>query len=577
VVSSAVRDVLDSVNAPTSTGKATSVTRTATSRGPEGVPTYQDGKAFPARDIADVTELAEPDDDAVTAVRLYSENPAAEPEPGASGVTPPDVPTDLNLPAVASVAPDSAHRLPPQQRAQKTPSADEIRQRYGDLPLTMGGKRISGRPSESPRGTRGPQQTQPLFTAATNATPGVDQDTVDLPIVKAPSTVPARAPDAHVHSELPRVGIGRTATGEAKPDVPAQVRPRRPPAVPVSGAAPPTQATRSGAPDPVVPRSIRAVVPETSSQPPSTGRPSTRTADRSASVSEAELPIPHLPAIDDSGESDLSERSRTPRRVTTSAKPTGPDRPAPPQRMAQVPSRPPAERVSPSGGRFEDPATAYPSSRPEQAATPPVVDRKHIPASQTPPNERLRPAMAGIAPAASVGADLAEGVPENYKSPIDSDRPHLVPGRRPAAGVPLLIDVTPLSLCVETVGGYCDMIVDRNTPVPCERSRQFVTAHDGQQTVRIRVGQGESRSFSDNLVLGELELTGLRAAPRGQLRISVTFGLDTDGILHVRAIDLDTGRAATSELRLAGMPSLNETAQMAARQRSAMYRDSNRG
>jgi molecular chaperone DnaK len=132
--------------------------------------------------------------------------------------------------------------------------------------------------------------------------------------------------------------------------------------------------------------------------------------------------------------------------------------------------------------------------------------------------------------------------------------------------VPLLIDVTPLSLSVETVGLYCDVLIDRNTPVPCERSREFVTVQDGQQAVRVRVAQGESRIFAENLLLGELELTGLRPAPRGQLRISVTFGLDSDGMLHVRAIDLDTGRATMSELRLAGIPSPGEVAQMATRQ-----------
>jgi len=88
---------------------------------------------------------------------------------------------------------------------------------------------------------------------------------------------------------------------------------------------------------------------------------------------------------------------------------------------------------------------------------------------------------------------------------------------------------------------------------------------DGQQIVRVRVAQGESRLFSENLLLGELELTGLRPAPRGQLRISVTFGLDSDGILHVRAIDLDTGRAATSELKLAGIPTPSEVAHMTSR------------
>jgi len=92
-----------------------------------------------------------------------------------------------------------------------------------------------------------------------------------------------------------------------------------------------------------------------------------------------------------------------------------------------------------------------------------------------------------------------------------------------------------------------------------------VTVQDGQQLVKVRVAQGESRVFFENQLLGEIELTGLRPAARVQLRISVTFGLDSDGILHVRAIDLDTGRAATAELRLAGIPSNADVAHITSR------------
>jgi len=128
----------------------------------------------------------------------------------------------------------------------------------------------------------------------------------------------------------------------------------------------------------------------------------------------------------------------------------------------------------------------------------------------------------------------------------------------------LLIDVTPRSLTVETVSGFCDVIVTRNTKIPCEESRVFVTAHDGQQAVHVRVGQGESPRFFDNTLLGELELTGLRPAPRGKVPVVVTFSLDTDGILDVRAADAETGKAARARIRLVGLPDSGEIDRMAA-------------
>jgi molecular chaperone DnaK len=131
--------------------------------------------------------------------------------------------------------------------------------------------------------------------------------------------------------------------------------------------------------------------------------------------------------------------------------------------------------------------------------------------------------------------------------------------------VPLLVDVTPLSLCVETVGGFRDIIITRNTPVPCEQSRTFVTAQDNQQVVLVRVGQGEEGRFADNVVLGELELSGLRAAARGEAQFVVTFTLDTDGMLEVRASDPETGNAAKARLRFVGLPDQNEVSRMAQR------------
>jgi molecular chaperone DnaK len=146
-------------------------------------------------------------------------------------------------------------------------------------------------------------------------------------------------------------------------------------------------------------------------------------------------------------------------------------------------------------------------------------------------------------------------------------RPEPPAARAPSAPpTPLLVDVTPLTLCVETVGGYCDIIIARNSAVPCEQSRQFATAADNQTSVYVRVGQGESSRFEENTLLGELELSGLTPAPRGKTKLSVTFALDANGILDVSAKDVATGRATSAQLRLVGLPGADAVAEMAQRQ-----------
>lgn len=142
--------------------------------------------------------------------------------------------------------------------------------------------------------------------------------------------------------------------------------------------------------------------------------------------------------------------------------------------------------------------------------------------------------------------------------------------KMPAAPTPLpppvLVDVTPLTLAVETVEGYCDAIIDRNTTVPCSRTREFVTAADNQTSVRVRVSQGESKRFSENTLLGEVELSGLRPARRGDVRIAVSFALDASGMLIVSAKDVGTGRETSTQVHLVGLPDAQEVARMAARQ-----------
>ena len=106
----------------------------------------------------------------------------------------------------------------------------------------------------------------------------------------------------------------------------------------------------------------------------------------------------------------------------------------------------------------------------------------------------------------------------------------------------LLLDVTPLSLGIETLGGVFTRIIDRNTTIPTSKSQVFSTAADNQPSVDIHVLQGERDFAADNKTLGRFELTGIPAAPRGVPKIEVTFNIDANGIVNVKAKDLGTGK-----------------------------------
>ncbi|GAA4141616.1 molecular chaperone DnaK [Leifsonia shinshuensis] len=120
----------------------------------------------------------------------------------------------------------------------------------------------------------------------------------------------------------------------------------------------------------------------------------------------------------------------------------------------------------------------------------------------------------------------------------------------------LLLDVTPLSLGVETRGGVMTPIIERNTTIPARRSEVFSTAQDNQDSVEIVVLQGERERAADNRVLGRFSLTGIRPAPRGEPQIEVTFDIDANGILNVTARDKDTG--AEQGITISGTTNLDQ-------------------
>ena len=194
-------------------------------------------------------------------------------------------------------------------------------------------------------------------------------------------------------------------------------------------------------------------------------------------------------------------------------------------------------------------ADLLPASDPFRFDEPDVVPSR----PPAPPPAPLPLILARPSPVISERDDVPDlfvpvKAPPTFTSPGAPPKKPAPPPRQ----APLLVDVTPLSLGVETVGGFCDVVIRANSPVPCDRTRAFRTASDNQTAVVLKICQGESDRFEHNTPLGDLQLTGFRAAPRGEVEITVTFEIDADGILNVQAREGSLGRSAVARIELLG-------------------------
>jgi len=237
--------------------------------------------------------------------------------------------------------------------------------------------------------------------------------------------------------------------------------------------------------------------------------------------------------------------------------------PAPLGRIAlqSAPATPATQIMSAVAPRSETPA------EPPAAVPAPVLEKS---AASTPAPAASAPAPA--APAAQTPDMAASALELNLITNAADDLWTDIQVPPAPKTAPLLIDVIPQALGIETLGGYMDTIIPRNSRLPVRQTRAFGTAADLQETVRVNILEGSSRVAKENRPIGELVLTGIPPMPRGQAKIDVSFEINTDGMLSVTARDRDSGKLARTQLNVAGGMSDEAAAALQSRDLPQAYR-----
>jgi molecular chaperone DnaK len=355
------------------------------------------------------------------------------------------------------------------------------------------------------------------------------------------------------HPVLPPIGIDDDEETQAMIRDPSATHPGSPESTP---------STRRGMPPP---SAAAAPIPTTTAPllpiPPPPATPRIPPAPRAPTINPP-LPVPSAPPP-----SSAPLHPPAPSHSRSGLPPTGP------QAFAPL-ARPFGTIEEPNSGSY---SASFPRPAPPPAGAAPLAAPLGMPpprtASVPPPHYISQPP-----PAPPHYISQPPPAPPHYISQPPPAPPHYIsqatppqqylsqpprpPVFTPSMPPPVLIDVTPRALVVETAGGFCDTVIPRNAQIPCERTRVFATAQDGQQVVRVRVAQGENPAFQGNTYLGEVELGGIPPAARGEVSVSVTFELDADGTLRVRASDTTTGRQATAQLHLLGVAAEQDIASM---------------
>ncbi len=193
----------------------------------------------------------------------------------------------------------------------------------------------------------------------------------------------------------------------------------------------------------------------------------------------------------------------------------------------------------------------------------PIVRQRLAELFRREPNIAINPdevvAQGAAIQAGSLSGAIIEGTGMGARDAVmtEAHSPLLFGGAPPPKGPlkrPVLLDVNPATLSIGTAGGFAERLLDKNAPIPIERTRVFTTARDGQTRVVVDCCRGESRRYSENEPLGTLVLDPLPARPRGDVKIEVSFRVDADGILHVRAVDADSGARQEAHLQVIGAP-----------------------